>query len=446
MAPTSLQPSKAALRRLVTQLKNGSASSMKVVDGAVEFSGEISKDWTTAVSNIAEQSEVRKRVSRSHVESRLRAVLPSVLNEDSKPSVVKMVDDLVEEFSGWRLVHIVHVPLDGLTVRVRRLRIGGVTVLPPSSTYPHRLLRQLSRNRPPLAAATPDSEQKRIDWEQRFLADWQKEVGDLPFLRCEVMAEAHRAMEIAAEIAGHAIDLLTALSYSVAPLADRTAVRFAGEQTAGSRRTLALAVDLSSRSSHVRLVGRPLALELDRSSVRWMRTNHWCEFAACTIGSEVNPTELDAALQRAMRWFAIGAGQDDKSVAFVSLSIALETMFPPQNDSISSALADGISWLIGKKAAGRHTVWHLLKDLYKTRSGIVHGRAPDVSDEDIDTLRHYLRVVFRQLLLMRKRLRTRDELRNWVLSRKLRGLPDPPTGGNAPDAAPPVGTPSTPPR
>lgn len=106
--------------------------------------------------------------------------------------------------------------------------------------------------------------------------------------------------------------------------------------------------------------------------------------------------ELKAESESAKRivascsWLHDSHSAQNKTTAYIHACIALEALLGDQSNGLSSLLAERVAYLLGGDYEEREKLNKKVKGLYKLRSNIVHGSAPNLSREASEKL-HELR-------------------------------------------------------
>jgi hypothetical protein len=96
-------------------------------------------------------------------------------------------------------------------------------------------------------------------------------------------------------------------------------------------------------------------------------------------------TDLEQRTLAAIDWVGKAIHDEDRADRFVQFMFAIEALLLTSDKgvlitpSISYQLAENAAFILGRSAAKRREVSKEVKDLYGTRSGIVHGGAKEVS-------------------------------------------------------------------
>ena len=123
-------------------------------------------------------------------------------------------------------------------------------------------------------------------------------------------------------------------------------------------------------------------------------------------------TEIEELLKRCIRWFSLSQMQADPKSEFLSLVIILEVLLTPSDRGapISATIADGAAILIADSEGDRKEIRRITKEIYNTRSDIVHGSL--TSSVEIDTHLADLRNIIFKLIPVVLELDMRGKLKN----------------------------------
>jgi hypothetical protein len=120
----------------------------------------------------------------------------------------------------------------------------------------------------------------------------------------------------------------------------------------------------------------------------------------------------------ALRRFRLGPQRQLSEDAFVDYVVGLESILAASADrsEVTFKLALRLATLIGVTAEDRLRIFKRAKELYDTRSGLLHGRKTKTLDADTAELRQYLKSLIMAVLTYESDFRPED-----VEKRLLRG-------------------------
>jgi hypothetical protein len=114
-------------------------------------------------------------------------------------------------------------------------------------------------------------------------------------------------------------------------------------------------------------------------------------------------------LQLAFENFELSYLTPTSNLTFLSLMISMEILFNPrEQDELSHRISRNAAVLLGKDFKESETIFRDIKNLYKIRSNIVHGRSETIYTENVIKLRNYIRESI-------KEINTRGKSRNELL-------------------------------
>jgi len=102
-----------------------------------------------------------------------------------------------------------------------------------------------------------------------------------------------------------------------------------------------------------------------------------------------DPTKLEKAICLASELLANSKDQYDRGNSYICLSIALECLYSSPSDdvrTITSAIAEGVAYSLGKDADHRKTLYSAAKKIYNLRSRVAHGEARDIDRSKVSEL------------------------------------------------------------
>ena len=102
-----------------------------------------------------------------------------------------------------------------------------------------------------------------------------------------------------------------------------------------------------------------------------------------------HPTDLEGRMRRAHRLAGLSVTVQRRELAFVVLTIGLETLLLSKGDRdyLRYKLAEKAAFLLEVDRDKRVAIFERVKDIYNKRSGIVHSGLGEVSENDLDEVR-----------------------------------------------------------
>lgn len=289
---------------------------------------------------------------------------------------------------------VVFVPIEGLTLKVRSLPIGSITLHPRSSAS--------------------ELDQALRDIEERIGRDIASLEADLQdatcYARVEVVGDDYFVRDEAIRCTREAIHILNLyLSSSQHQLHHWASIRVARVII---NRTLP---DDQIGFNQSFPVERPFELD-------WNKEQSMLQSGLETISSDFQPqnnSEIAKRTRQAVTWYSKAVDADSPEEKFVNLAIALESLLIGQEGkgpnattgSINQRIGERVAFLLGDDFESRVYLEKTAKELYGLRSAIVHSGELVTQNElaQMDDL-----VVRVALAFLKHEFNTWSEFREWI--------------------------------
>ena len=134
-----------------------------------------------------------------------------------------------------------------------------------------------------------------------------------------------------------------------------------------------------------------------------------------------SPTDFEETLLRSVSWFAKSRSAPAIEDKFLSLIIALETLFTPKGAgvSISTSIAEALVLVSIKGLEARKKTKKKVQAFYAKRSAISHGGTKQVLEMEVLELTVMVFITVQVLLKKTGDIKTREELQAWIEDLKL---------------------------
>jgi hypothetical protein len=388
-------------------------------------------------------------------------------------NVSKYVYQMVTELVSFEKEYEVYVPLEGLTFGqdLPGLQIGDANLVKMDETKIAELLRSLSKDEFEIDVLQRELEKERLEsiikilqkqnprtdlydpydraaiydpyagyqddfahrtlrlYQRTNLAPLEKSLDQKRFeilrrrepiislkgnvcARYSYAADAKKALEYAEESAASLVDLLRYALSVVQAKGKGLPIGLQGEIARGHRTMLAITSD----RSHFEIAKSALIsyqpFKITKECVSLFEEAGIFDLARLLSRSHGSLTEIEELLKRCIRWFSLSQMQADSKSEFLSLVIILEVLLTPSDRGapISASIADGAAILIADSEGERKEIRRITKEIYNTRSDIVHGSL--TSSAEIDTNLADLRNIVFKLIPVVLELNMRGKLKN----------------------------------
>jgi hypothetical protein len=136
-------------------------------------------------------------------------------------------------------------------------------------------------------------------------------------------------------------------------------------------------------------------------------------------------SQLENKILMAVEWTGKGSHDLDASKSFVQFMFALEALFTFHEKvfvtpSIASQLAEYAAFVVGQDLDHRLKMAKMVKEFYEKRSGIVHGGASDVSEDEVQQVFFLMRAIVRRLTTDTElvAMKSMSQFNEWIQRRK----------------------------
>ena len=358
--------------------------------------------------------------TKSRIETSVNEMLACAASSGGDSDVIRaMLDDLTafveaydEEFTAYvpigGLLDTGGLPDDGLAFGALRLR---AITQPLRNALLARLETTIDRS--------PASEAQKARSKNELRSLMQRNYSNTVCSEFRAVAEPERAWERAIEATDKVIDPLRFAAANLSPLEHHITIG-ALENIASIGHIPLVVPSDDSRPAPVTMTHTwPDSFELSVATVQAMRDIG--AFTLADVAAAPNATPFERDVLRGLHWFAHSQTQKEFSNKVISLSISLEVLLTPreQDESVTGSIADAVALLIGDTLTERLRWKRETVRLYGVRSGITHGRDPEIKKEDIVELIVMCGTVIRTLAGRRSEFNERSELMRWIEERKL---------------------------
>jgi hypothetical protein len=233
-----------------------------------------------------------------------------------------------------------------------------------------------------------------------------------------VVAEAHRAEEIALDEARRVVDLLR---FSILMLDNsdyKKVVGLQGEVGENPRVAFAIKTDGTGYHQHASLVFHPFVL--NEQVIDAMRRIG--VFVLSDLLQKSEPTDFETVILRAVHWLASAQSQFENENALLNLVTCLEAFLKPaKDDPIAATIAEGVAILTATGLEERKHCKKRIKDFYSKRSTLTHEGSGKILSSDLKQLADIARELTVQMIRRKDEFPTQQALRNWIDDQKLSG-------------------------
>lgn len=120
--------------------------------------------------------------------------------------------------------------------------------------------------------------------------------------------------------------------------------------------------------------------------------------------------EILTRISTAINWYVDALQSKNNHTKFLFCCIGLESIYSiNQSSPITESLSDNCAFLLGNSLQDRITIKSDVKKLYGHRSGVAHGRKPEILDKDLKLVFEYLKYSIINLLELEKEKQLKDD-------------------------------------
>jgi hypothetical protein len=250
---------------------------------------------------------------------------------------------------------------------------------------------------------------------QRVVRDYSSSLC----LAFALSAEPKQALERAMEMAKVLVDVLRFASFAILPTSIRPMIDINGPPQAETRDYWITISDSGRINPPTAMNSRHWTFWLEDHYIPIMQEIGVFELAAMAGITGRNITPFEADILRAVHWFADAQTQNDTENSFVSLAISLEVLCGPEADEpAGSTISDNVALLACDGVDSRIAMKQKVRDLYRLRSKISHGRGSGISDKDLVSLRDVVVSVIKSAMSLRDNWQDRAEFTRWLERKK----------------------------
>ena len=337
------------------------------------------EEYAAIRRQLLESEGLGRKFSEYYLDLLLRAMIGRLIEKGDLDETERQLGKLVTSCEQYSETQTVYVPLVGIQLRVRRLKLGKVVLKKTTQRLIDRLECEFAGNTSPGVRRRRNGKRKRRSVEGG-LAELRKSPVHAEF---SAIAEPAKAIECAVEETARVVDLLHYAISCVCPDEPNVLVGFAGQVAPAS--LSALVVRSSNLISELR---ESEPLEISRATVDRMRQAGVFEVSQILQKAHEDLTDSERTLIRGIHWFADSRTQSEKENELLSLMTCLETLFGiPGSRGKGERVACTVAQILEDEPKRRRCLRKTVVRLYKLRSGITHGEAKHVLDSDVSELR-----------------------------------------------------------
>jgi len=384
--------------------------------GGFSLVGEYAEKYEALLANLLEHHNWQEKYSEKHLSSLLQDTIVQAFELVKQEDLEAIIAEMAKTYESYSREHKALVPLNGIRLEIRSLKIGNVTL----RTFSENTFRNEIAKARKIIGTTPYSKETQA----KILADrveYLQQLRGKVVAQYSVIAEPKRASERAEDETRRVVDLLR---FAIPVLYSdnlNVTVGLDGELSNSTYRIVPVSsVEIQSIHLYFARPGSLSYLEINPENVKKMQTIGVPQVSGFLSKPANQISNFEEAILQGLHWFATAMTQSENANKLLNLIIVLETFLTPRdNNPIGTAIAEGVAIIRGGNLTERKKVKATIKDFYQKRSGLSHGGKKAVLDQEIVRLRHIAGNIIVWMIKHRGAFQTQKDLLNWIEDKKL---------------------------
>jgi len=317
---------------------------------------------------------INKNFTISYIEKKIQQLIVKILKRDEKErlndldaEISKFREIIKKDIKKWTFI----VPIINLKI-VKPLTIGEVTFVNFSeehSSIKDHYFKILAKSKSP---------KKVIDEVKGHYANMFQFLNRFSCAKVSLEGESTKAIELCFRLVERTLDVFRLY----APLdiySSKAYIGILGDLV--TTKTTILVYNDSNSSSHHEARGFLLPFEIDAKFIKVTEKNGLLKISDILSRPR---NDFENSIITAIHWFGKAIKNVEDKDRFIYFFIALETLLiKDKNESIINCLSERTAFLFEKERDRRIDISRLMKDLYETRSKIVHSGLDEVPPKDM---------------------------------------------------------------
>lgn len=348
------------------------------------------------------KSEVEWKLTYEFLEQ--QTICPGQLREQE---LMNQAKDCLNELLQFKDSHDIDFPIVNLLLEGEPVKLGHVTFMPMT-------------------------QQDIEHWEKHYEAKIKKIADIHVFARVHAPGDSEKALSYARAQVNLALDVLRILCFPFYPYTDTCRIGMIAEIP-------------FSTSTPIRVDQRRFAIQIGGALGYWqpelrklmseklppkLEPPPWELINKLVRKTEGARSDMEHKLLDGIHWLGESTKPDTNPARFVKIGVALEALLggEPRKDEmlqvrgITAMLAERAAFVAGKDQDDRLKIDKDIRDYYRKRSDIVHGRKKDITLTNIDDSGKLVRLVVLSLLErldeLGDNLNTVEKLERWVRTQR----------------------------
>jgi hypothetical protein len=382
-----------------------------IYEGAVLTPSELPSDCTELANAIfVEEPGLNEVFSVEDISRRIESIIITIVREGTcrKSDLVESLCTRLEQSDEAKLVLI---PLQGITLAEPVTQIG--------------LFRLRLMNDEAIAEAvalwnaaidrTTNTSDEKASFKEWHAKEFESDLRGCVCIEVRVSGDVKRAEAFAVQQATALIDLLRYGSSGLHHKRMNLAVGFKGDGVPGIYRRYVLPLGASDATTPNFRTGPFGTLVINADSLRVMSDLGVQKLAGVL---QRKTSQFEAAVIRAVHWFAESRMQTRPEYEVMTLAIAIEAALaiPGQQNHGRNALAEAVAVLLSDDAVERTKLFDLTRAALWNRGDVVHQGVDSLEWEALKLFRNVVLAFIAEAIHSTERFQTTTELLSWVAS------------------------------
>ncbi|WP_225073804.1 HEPN domain-containing protein [Desulfuromonas sp. CSMB_57] len=322
---------------------------------------------------VLKEPQFSERFSDEYISKKVKTVFASYLKDHSIDICTELVA-MFQYLDGFNERNTVYVPVTGLRLSLD-YELGNVKLIRPTGENKGQIKGKIRT----IISKSKAEEEKKAQIVAFFEKELEEWLGKYTLAEYSVVAEPGRAYERAKEETRRVLELFRFASKALYPISEDIRVGLKGEHSFDTRMAFVISEEnLSTKSDNEGSI-RPF--DFDGQAKEIMEKIG--VFKVSEILKKDNPTNFEEVILRAIHWFSSALQQAEIENSFLSLIIALETIFTAERGNpITNTVSEGVAFVLADELEPRKKLKKTIKDYYGMRSGVAHGGKKSVLRSD----------------------------------------------------------------
>jgi hypothetical protein len=314
-------------------------------------------------------------------------------------------DSAAERFTVW-------IPLIGVDLQVSELRMGNVRLVRMTQQHLDNFLQTVSAN-----TTLPDSVKEQY---VSYISTMLNGLLNATCAEVSTVGDSNRAKELAEDACLPIIDVLQLLVALVVNRDMNVRVDFRSFEAVGYRPVLMISEEKQTFLPTQSRFGAAGACAITDAVLQRFKESGFSTIFDLLVKSEAELSEIERFILRAVHWFADGELQRNQENQLQSYVTCLDMFFSSRDGEATSAVQDGLAYLMGDNAEQRMNLYKFVGEMYDYRSRASHEGEDIDLPAKLNELRYITINFIAEMLRRRGEFRTKKALKEWVRAERMK--------------------------